>query len=97
MTSGRKTGSVPADSSVLASRPERLSEIRTDIVDLEVFALPTNTDLVWIGGEGTSGVPGGECGVSLAAGDSYRFGNVSLYDVWMSVIVDGEGVTWIAK
>jgi len=97
MQCGRKTGTVFADSSAQASRPERLAEVSMPVADLEVFALSGNSGTIWVGPSGTNATPDNEAGVPLAAGDSYRFGSVDLHDIFLAVDTDGDGLTWITR
>ena len=104
MPSGFKIGEVLADTDVRASRPERLSENRDapSFSRIDIYApragngVTGNTEAVWIGLEGTSADPGFEAGTDLHPGDSIRFENTSLYDIFLAFTTDGDKVTWIA-
>jgi hypothetical protein len=62
---------------------------------LMVKALPTNTDLVYIGN--VEGAVSSTTGLPLEAGDAVIFNQVgTLRSIWVDAAVNGEGVAWLA-
>lgn len=61
---------------------------------LEVKALDTNTDLVYIGN--VAGDVSSANGLMLSPGDAVVFNYVAnLDDLWIDTVVAGEGVAWL--
>ena len=86
--SGQKTVAV-------AGTAEAMGSQRID-GPLMVKALTTNTDLVYVGNDGSGDVASSN-GLPLAAGDVVIFEWVGeLGAIMVDVAVDGEGVAWLA-
>ena len=96
MWTGRKSITVPADTSEVASRPEPLVMYTLAVNELEVFAKSDNTSSIWIGNVDVSADPGYEAGVELAAGASYRFDAIDVSTVYIAGTTEGDAVTWNA-
>lgn len=73
----------------------QLSATDTPILWVTVTALPSNTNLVYVGGATALAAAGAtERGVPLNAGDSTDFDVNNLTDVWLDSRVNGEGVLY---
>jgi len=104
MQAGRKSITVPADTSEVASRPERFNlNPDSGVFDVvEVYVETTNTSPVWVGFEGTDSRPGEVAGKMLDGSGTeqfereHSFRGVRLYDLWISGSTDGDGVTYNA-
>lgn len=87
LTDGRKTVQVPG-------APEAIVAAPTPCKWVQATALETNTEKVWIGGAGVSGVDGAEAGTPLAPGDSWTVPIDDAAKVFVDPLVTNEGVTY---
>lgn len=87
LTDGRKTVATPGT-------PEALEAAATPCKWVIATALKTNSQDVWIGGAGVSGVAGAEAGSPLSPGDSETLPVDDAAKVFVDVLAAGEGVTF---
>lgn len=74
--------------------PVPLSEASEVVTSILVTALPTNTNLVWVGGPTVRAAVGFERGVPLSAKDSHYIEVADLSRVYVDAITNGEGVAF---
>lgn len=65
------------------------------VTAVTITALPTNTNLVWVGGPSVKAAVGQERGMPLDASDSFYIEIADLSRIYIDAITNGEGVTWI--
>lgn len=87
LTDGRKTSSTPGIAVALVASA-------TPCKWVAMTALPTNTDLVWVGGATVLGTVGSEKGTPLEATESATIPIDDAAKVFLDPIVSGEGVTF---
>lgn len=87
LTDGRKIVAAPGS-------PEALAADATPCKWVIATALKTNSQDVWIGGAGVSGVAGAEAGTPLAPGDDTTIPVDDVAKVFVDPLVAGEGVTY---
>lgn len=64
------------------------------VTAVTVTALPTNTNLVWVGGPTVKAAVGQERGMPLDASDSFYMEVADLNRIYIDAITNGEGVTY---
>lgn len=77
-------------------RNVRLSAVSLIAEHVDVVALATNTDTVWIGSDRVNATSGGERGMPLLKQDVASWDNVDLSTIYIAAEVANEGVTWLA-
>lgn len=65
------------------------------VTAVTVTALPTNTNLVWVGGPTVKAAVGQERGMPLDASDSFYMEVADLNRIYIDAITNGEGVTYV--
>lgn len=73
----------------------QLSTSPNFVTAVTVTALPTNTNLVWVGGPTVKAAVGQERGMPLDASDSFYMEVADLSRVYVDAITNGEGVTYV--
>jgi hypothetical protein len=74
-------------------KPTPLSDQSLIAEHLTVFALATNTDLLYLGDRGVQAAAGFETGYQMRRNDVQTFHCVDLKDIWIDAKVAGEGVS----
>lgn len=79
-----------------ANQPKRLHDISTVVIDVDIFPLPDNTDVVYITGdiEGGFGMSGGEQGYPLYPNGKAHFDDVDLSEIYIASATASQGVHW---
>jgi len=72
-----------------------LSTTPNIVTAVTVTALPTNTNLVWVGGPTVKAAVGQQRGMPLDASDSFYMEVADLNRVYIDAITNGEGVTYV--
>jgi hypothetical protein len=72
----------------------QLSTSPNIVTAVQVTALPTNTNLVWVGGPTVKAAVGQERGTPLAASDTFYMEVADLARVYIDAITNGEGVAY---
>ena len=75
----------------------RLWPTPLQVPHVDIFALHSNTDRVYIGDENVSAIAGTEAGTPMSAGDVKSYGNVDLSMIWIQAVIVGEGVSCEAE
>lgn len=83
----------------VAETPVFLEDSQMFAAEIIVIPLPTNLQIIWVGGPETSATPGAETGCPLEVVKKEmlpfrEFARVSLRDIFIDSIAAGEGVTW---
>lgn len=69
----------------------------TPFASIAIFALHSNTSIVFVGDSGATAALGSENGYPLEAGIGVIIErNARTMDIWIDARVSGEGVTWWA-
>lgn len=71
-----------------------LSDVPNIVTSLQITALPTNSNLVWVGGSNVKAQVGQQVGQPLNANDSFYVAVADINRVYLDAITDGEGVTF---
>jgi hypothetical protein len=88
LTSGRKTVTT-------GGTAEKLSATATDGTEIHICALSTNTNPVVFGGSDVVAAAGTRKGISLAAGEKYVLVFNDASKIYLDVVTNGEGVSYI--
>jgi hypothetical protein len=72
----------------------QLSTTPNIVTAVQVTALPTNTNLVWVGGPTVKAAVGQERGTPLSELDTFYMEVADLSRVYIDAITNGEGVTF---
>lgn len=64
---------------------------------VDVFALPRNTDRIYIGDENVEAIAVPQAGTPMSANDVKSYDNVDLSMVWITAVIVGEGVSCEAE
>lgn len=72
-----------------------LSTTPNVVTAVQITALPTNSNKVWVGGPTVKAAVGQERGMPLDASDSFYMEVADLSRVYVDAITNGEGVTYV--
>lgn len=64
---------------------------------VDVFALPSNTDRIYIGDMNVSAISGTQAGTPLSANDVKSYDDVDLSSIWITAVIVAEGVSCEAE
>ncbi len=79
----------------VAGTAERLADgPRGRLARLDIIALGTNTDAVYLGDENVSATRGWPLAVVNSIGTIFTAFDVDPYEIWLDAAADGEGVSW---
>lgn len=81
----------------IAATPTRISELPTNVRDVDITASPSNTGTrIWIGTADVRSASGLERGAPMEPGSIYTIeGQVNLQDWWICSETAGDAVTWL--
>lgn len=89
------TGDPNAATPIPTKRRLRGTPLRVRHVD--VFALPGNTDRIYIGDENVEAIASPQAGTPMSAGDAKSYDDVDLSMIWIHSVIVGEGVSCEAE
>lgn len=75
----------------------RLWPVPLRVRHVDVFALPRNTDRIYIGDMNVSAIEGTEAGTPMSANDVKSYDDVDLSWIWITAVIAGEGVSCEAE
>lgn len=90
ITCGRQVVATAGDIVQVVNWPKRVKHI-------DIVALPSNTNRVYLGCSNVRAAAGQESGWPLEGTETLTFTDIDLATVFMDAVVDGEGVCWGAE
>ena len=75
----------------------RLWPVPLRVRHVDVFALPGNTDRIYIGDENVEAIAVPQAGTPLSANDVKSYDDVDLSMIWIQSVIVGEGVSCEAE
>jgi hypothetical protein len=75
----------------------RLWPVPLRVRHVDIFALPGNTNRIYIGDMNVSAISGTQAGTPMSANDVKSYDDVDLSMLWITAVIVGEGVSCEAE